>query len=61
MANDIWVEKYRPKEFSEVKGQPHIVQKIKAFVKWRGTRKKRSVSSANNKSIKSPAVGISGI
>ena len=33
MTNDIWVEKYRPKEFSEVKGQPLIVQKIKAFVK----------------------------
>ena len=33
MANDIWVEKYRPKDFSEVKGQPHIVQKMKAFVK----------------------------
>ena len=29
----IWTEKYRPKSFSEVKGQKAIVQKVKAFVK----------------------------
>jgi replication factor C small subunit len=28
----IWTEKYRPKTFSEVKGQKEIVEKIKAFV-----------------------------
>lgn len=28
----IWTEKYRPKSFSEVKGQDEIVSKIKAFV-----------------------------
>jgi len=28
----IWTEKYRPKKFSEVKGQKDIVTKVKAFV-----------------------------
>ena len=28
----IWTEKYRPKEFSDIKGQDEIVQKVKAFV-----------------------------
>ncbi len=28
----IWTEKYRPKTFSEVKGQKDIVEKLKAFV-----------------------------
>ncbi len=28
----LWVEKYRPKSFTEVKGQIPIIQKIKAFV-----------------------------
>ena len=28
----IWTEKYRPKDFSEVKGQKDIVRKVKAFV-----------------------------
>ena len=28
----IWTEKYRPKEFSEVKGQKEIVKRVKAFV-----------------------------
>lgn len=28
----IWTEKYRPKDFSEVKGQDAVVSKIKAFV-----------------------------
>ncbi len=28
----IWTEKYRPKDFSEIKGQQEIVNKIKAFV-----------------------------
>ncbi|MEM2956377.1 MAG: replication factor C small subunit [Candidatus Pacearchaeota archaeon] len=29
---EIWTEKYRPKEFSEIKGQDEIVTKVKAFV-----------------------------
>ena len=28
----IWTEKYRPKDFSEIKGQKEIVQRVKAFV-----------------------------
>ncbi|MDD3174851.1 MAG: replication factor C small subunit [Candidatus Nanoarchaeia archaeon] len=28
----IWTEKYRPKDFSSVKGQKHIIDKVKAFV-----------------------------
>lgn len=28
----IWTEKYRPSKFEEVKGQKHIVERIKAFV-----------------------------
>jgi len=28
----IWTEKYRPKDFSEIKGQTEIVKRIKAFV-----------------------------
>jgi len=30
--NLIWTEKYRPKEFSEIKGQDAVVTKVKAFV-----------------------------
>jgi replication factor C small subunit len=33
MEHTIWTEKYRPKDFSEVKGQKDIVKKVKAFVK----------------------------
>jgi len=33
MTSTIWTEKYRPKTFSEVKGQTHIVSKVQAFVK----------------------------
>jgi len=34
MANvTIWTEKYRPKDFSEVKGQDRIVSKVEALVK----------------------------
>ncbi|MBU1204359.1 MAG: replication factor C small subunit [Nanoarchaeota archaeon] len=33
MENTIWTEKYRPKEFSEIKGQKEIVKRAKAFVK----------------------------
>jgi replication factor C small subunit len=33
MDNAIWTEKYRPKDFSEVKGQKEIVKRAKAFVK----------------------------
>ncbi|HLC57469.1 MAG TPA: replication factor C small subunit [Candidatus Nanoarchaeia archaeon] len=32
---EIWIEKYRPKTFDEVKGQDAIVERIKAFVKSR--------------------------
>ena len=32
MESTIWTEKYRPKEFSEIKGQKEIVKRIKAFV-----------------------------
>ncbi|MBI4145024.1 replication factor C small subunit [Candidatus Woesearchaeota archaeon] len=28
----IWTEKYRPKDFSDIKGQAEIVRKVKAFV-----------------------------
>ncbi len=30
---NIWTEKYRPQEFSEIKGQKEIVKRIKSFVK----------------------------
>lgn len=33
MEYTIWTEKYRPKEFSEIKGQKEIVKRAKAFVK----------------------------
>jgi replication factor C small subunit len=33
MENAIWTEKYRPKDFSEVKGQKEIVKRVEAFVK----------------------------
>jgi len=32
MEQSIWTEKYRPKDFSEIKGQKHIIQRVKAFV-----------------------------
>lgn len=32
MSETIWTEKYRPKNFSDVKGQDQIVSRIKAFV-----------------------------
>ena len=32
MTNAIWTEKYRPKDFSEIKGQKEIVKRTKAFV-----------------------------
>lgn len=32
MEHTLWIEKYRPKNFSDVKGQEDIVRKIKAFV-----------------------------
>jgi replication-associated recombination protein RarA len=31
-VTSIWTEKYRPQDFSEVRGQKEIVRKIKAFV-----------------------------
>jgi replication factor C small subunit len=33
MSNTIWTEKYRPKTFSQVKGQKNIVSRVEAFVK----------------------------
>mgnify|MGYP001222243285 CR=1 FL=1 len=30
--SSIWTEKYRPKSFEEVKGQQHVVTRVKAFV-----------------------------
>ena len=32
MDATIWTEKYRPKQFSEIKGQQEIVKRVKAFV-----------------------------
>jgi replication factor C small subunit len=32
MAENIWIEKYRPHSFSELKGQKDIVRRVKAFV-----------------------------
>jgi len=32
MESAIWTEKYRPQDFSEIKGQKEIVRRIKAFV-----------------------------
>jgi len=32
MESTIWTEKYRPKDFSEIRGQKEIVKRIKAFV-----------------------------
>jgi len=33
MSSAIWTEKYRPKDFSDVKGQKGVVSRTKAFVK----------------------------
>ena len=33
MAESIWTEKYRPKDFSELKGQREVVKRVEAFVK----------------------------
>ncbi len=33
MEDTIWTEKYRPKEFSDIKGQKEIVKRTKAFVR----------------------------
>ena len=33
MADDMWTEKYRPKDFGDVKGQENVVNKVRAFVK----------------------------
>ena len=35
MDSAIWTEKYRPKDFSEIKGQEDIVKRVKAFVEKR--------------------------
>ncbi len=33
--SSIWTEKYRPKSFTEIKGQSEIIKKVKAFVEQR--------------------------
>ncbi|MBN1645656.1 replication factor C small subunit [Candidatus Woesearchaeota archaeon] len=33
MSYEIWTEKYRPKKFSEIEGQKHVISKIEALVK----------------------------
>ncbi len=33
MSSSLWIEKYRPKTFEEVKGQDELVKRLKAFVK----------------------------
>ena len=33
--NSIWTEKYRPKEFSDMFGQEHVIPRIRAFVEQR--------------------------
>ncbi len=33
LENNIWTEKYRPQEFSEIKGQKPIVERVESFVK----------------------------
>ncbi len=32
-AHTLWIEKHRPREFSEVQGQQHIVKRLESFVK----------------------------
>jgi replication factor C small subunit len=32
MESEIWTEKYRPKDFSEIKGQNEIIERVRAFV-----------------------------
>jgi replication factor C small subunit len=32
MSSEIWIEKYRPQKFDEVKGQKQVVERVKAFV-----------------------------
>lgn len=32
IEKSLWTEKYRPSEFSDIKGQPEIVKRVKAFV-----------------------------
>ena len=32
MTDAIWTEKYRPKEFFDIRGQKEIVKRVKAFV-----------------------------
>src|SRR3989338_8298463 len=33
MEHTLWIEKYRPKDFSDIKGQEDIVKKVMAFVR----------------------------
>ena len=32
MVSEVWIEKYRPQTFAEIKGQEHIVPRIQSFV-----------------------------
>ena len=32
MTETIWIEKYRPKDFSDIVGQKHLIKRIQAFV-----------------------------
>lgn len=32
MVSEVWIEKYRPQTFSEVRGQEHVVPRIQSFV-----------------------------
>ncbi|MBS3095551.1 replication factor C small subunit [Candidatus Woesearchaeota archaeon] len=32
LENSLWIEKYRPRRFEDIKGQEHIVARLKAFV-----------------------------
>ncbi len=33
MSSNLWIEKYRPKTFDQIKGQEEIVKRVRAFVK----------------------------
>jgi replication factor C large subunit len=35
-----WAEKYRPKKFSDIKGQDLVIEKLKVFMKYFGAKKK---------------------
>jgi DNA polymerase III gamma/tau subunit len=35
LKESIWIEKYRPSKFSEIKGQDKIVERVEALIKLR--------------------------